>query len=294
MSVAGPVLAACAAMAVVAGVRSAVAGRASGSATWARPSSSGLARRLPGGHALSARIARAGLPLGPNAVVMASAGAGVATALVLLALFRRPLVASLGLIAGVVVLRVVLAAADRRYMRRVADAMPAVAQMLAGAVAAGLSLRQALVRAARDTPDPLGAELRQASAEMELGARVDDALAAMAARLPDPDLGLLVTAILVQRRTGGDLARALRDMSGRLEERARLARELRGATAQARATAWMVAALPVMGAALAEAAAPGLLASTASSPAGIAVLVVSVGLQALGIVIIRRIAAVPA
>jgi tight adherence protein B len=127
---------------------------------------------------------------------------------------------------------------------------------------------------------------------MELGARVDDALAGLAARMPDPDLGLLVTAILVQRRTGGDLARALRDMSARLEERGRLARELRGATAQARATAWMVAALPVMGAVLAEAAAPGLIARTASSPLGVGVLAVSVAMQVLGIVIIRRMAAI--
>ncbi|MBL6633400.1 MAG: type II secretion system F family protein [Thermoleophilia bacterium] len=294
MSLAGPLLAACAAVAMVAGVRSVVAIRPARSTPWAWSSSAGLAMRLPGGGALSVRIRRAGLPVGPDAILLASAGAGVSAALVLLAVFRRPVVASLGLLVGLVVLRVALSAADRRYMRRVGDAMPAVAQMLAGAVAAGLSLRQALIRAARDTPDPLGAELRQAASEMELGARVDDALAAMAARLPDPDLGLLVTAILVQRRTGGDLARALRDMSGRLEERARLARELRGATAQARATAWMVAALPVMGAALAEAAAPGLIARTASSPAGIAVLVASVGLQALGILIIRRIAAVPA
>lgn len=292
MSLAGPLLAAGAAVAAVAGARSVVARAAGGSRPAAARESAGLATRLPGGSALAARISRAGWPVGPDAVLLGSSAVGVVTSVVLVAVLRHPLVALLGLLAGPVSLRLALSGADRRYMRRVADAMPAVAQMLAGAVAAGLSLRQALIRAARDTPDPLGAELRQASSEMELGARVDDALAAMAARLPDPDLGLLVTAILVQRRTGGDLARALRDMSGRLEERARLARELRGATAQARATAWMVAALPVMGAGLAEAASPGLIARTASSPAGIAVLVASVGLQALGIVIIRRIAAV--
>jgi tight adherence protein B len=294
VTLAGPLLAASAAVAVVAGARAVAVARSSRVPATGPRARGALVRRLPGGPAMAARIERGGLPLGPDAVVFASVGLGVGAALVLLVVLRMPVLAPLGLVAGVVALRVALAAADRQYMRRVGDAMPGVAQMLAGAVAAGLSLRQALIRAARDTPDPLGHELRWASAEMELGARVDQALAGLAARLPDPDLGLLVTAILVQRRTGGDLARALRDMSGRLEERARLARELRGATAQARATAWMVAALPVMGAALAEAAAPGLIARTAASPIGIAVLVVSVGLQALGIVIIRRIAMVPA
>ncbi len=293
MSVAGPLMAALAAACAVGGARAVVAARppvpGRRSRRW-----SGVVARVPGGEALAHRLDRAGLPWGPDALVLGAVGVGVATALVLLVVLRRPLVAPVGLVAGVVALRAVVSVADRRYMRRVGDAMPAVAQMLAGAVAAGLSLRQALVRAARDTPDPLGAELRRAADEMQLGARVDAALAGVAGRLPDPDLGLLVTAILVQRRTGGDLARALRDMSGRLEERARLSRELRGATAQARATAWMVAALPVMGAALAEAAAPGLIARTASSPAGLAVIGVSVGLQVVGIALIRRIAAVPA
>jgi tight adherence protein B len=129
---------------------------------------------------------------------------------------------------------------------------------------------------------------------LDLGARVDDALSRLHERLPDADLGLLVTAILVQRRTGGDLARALRDMSSRLEERRRLAREVRGATAQARATAWMVAALPLLGAALAESASPGLIARSLGHGVGLAILIVSVALQAAGVLIIRRIAAVDA
>ena len=70
----------------------------------------------------------------------------------------------------------------------------------------------------------------------------------------------MTTAILVQRRTGGNLALALGRLSDRLEERAQLARELRGATAQARMTAWLVAALPLAGGALTEMVAPGTLA----------------------------------
>ena len=287
--VAGPLLAAASALAVVAGVRSAVR---TGALSPRSGTSGAVLARLPGGAALARRVQAAGLGVDPTLLLAGAIASSITCALVLLLVLRRPMLALPGLLVGVVGLRVVLAAADRRHLRRVGEAMPSVAQMLASAVAAGLSLRQAIVRAARDTPDPLGTELRRASGEMELGARVDDALAGLAQRLPDPDLGLLVTAILVQRRTGGDLARALRDMAARLEERGRLARELRGATAQARATAWMVAALPLVGAGLAEAAAPGLVARTAATPVGAAVLVVAVLLQLAGIAIIRRIAAV--
>ncbi len=79
----------------------------------------------------------------------------------------------------------------------------------------------------------------------------------------------MVTAILVQRRTGGNLARALAALSGRLEERAQLGRELQGATAQARMTAWLVAALPLGGGVLTELAAPGTLARTLGAGPGL-------------------------
>jgi tight adherence protein B len=243
---------------------------------------------------VGARLDRAGAGIGPDAFVACIAGVGVVSALLLFVALRRPVVLLVGPVVALVAWRVALGLLDRTHMRRVADAMPGVALMLGSAVAAGLSLRQAIVRAARDTPDPLGVHLRAVSTELDLGARIDDALSGLHERLPDADLGLLVTAILVQRRTGGDLARALRDMSSRLEERRRLAREVRGATAQARATAWMVAALPLLGAALAESASPGLIARSLGHGVGLAILIVSVALQAAGVLIIRRIAAVDA
>jgi len=245
-------------------------------------------------HTVAARLERAGAGIGPDAFVACIVGVGTVSALLLLVALRRPVVLLVGPVVSLVAWRVALGLLDRAHMRRVADAMPGIALMLGSAVAAGLSLRQAIVRAARETPDPLGVHLRAVSTELDLGARVDDALRRLHERLPDADLGLLVTAILVQRRTGGDLARALRDMSSRLEERRRLAREVRGATAQARATAWMVAALPLLGAALAESASPGLIARSLGHGVGLAILIVSVALQAAGVLIIRRIAAVDA
>ena len=88
---------------------------------------------------------------------------------------------------------------------------------------------------------------RGRSDELALGGRLETALEGSPARVPAHDLRIMVTAILVQRRTGGNLARALAGLADRLEERGQLARELRGVTAQARMTAWLVAALPLAG-----------------------------------------------
>jgi tight adherence protein B len=185
--------------------------------------------------------------------------------------------------------RTLLASADRRYVLRVAGQLPVVAQQLASGLGAGLSLRQSLARAARDAPEPAAAELRRLVAELELGARVEEALGALLERLPDPDLRIMVTAIVVQRRTGGNLARALGELAERLEERIRLARELRGATAQARMTGWIVAGLPLVGGVMAELAAPGLLARTLGRGPGLALLAAAAALILVGTLWIRRI-----
>ncbi len=183
----------------------------------------------------------------------------------------------------------VVRSADRRHLARVEAQLPGVAQQLAAALQAGLSLRQALARAARDAPEPCRQELARAVDELALGSRLEAALEGLAARVPVHDLRIMVTAILVQRRTGGNLARALSGLAVRLEERGQLARELRGATAQARMTAWLVAALPLGAAVMAEVAAPGTLARVLGEGPGLPLLAASLTLYGAGVLWIRRI-----
>ena len=250
---------------------------------------SGPIGRRPAGRRLAARLERGGIGLGADAFVAATVAVALAAAALATAVVRAPTagVAAAAGIAGVAV--ALVRSADRRRLVRLEAQLPGVAQQLAAALSAGLSLRQALTRAARDAPEPVCAELAAAVAELEMGTRLEAALEGLAARVPVHDLGIMVTAILVQRRTGGNLARALATLSGRLEERAQLARELRGATAQARMTAWLVAVLPVGGGLITEIAAPGTLARTLGQGPGPAILVAAVLLYAGGVVAIRRI-----
>ena len=253
-------------------------------AAWHGP----LAAR-PSGQRLGSRLARGGIPLGPDVFVALVAAASVAAAAIGFLALRLPTAAPVA--AGLVVFGAValVRSADARHLARVEEQLPGIAQQITAALAAGLSLRQALTRAARDAPEPARVEFARAVAELELGTRLEAALEGLAERVPAHDLRIMVTAILVQRRTGGNLARALAALSERLEERAQLARELRGATAQARMTAWLVAALPLGGAVMTEIAAPGTLSQTLGQGIGPMLLTVSAGLYALGVLGIRRI-----
>lgn len=285
---AAPVLAAASAAVCVLGIRRLVA--APLSPAWRRgPVAPGLLARTGPGRRLGARLVRGGIPLGPDAFAAVTAAGALACGVLAFIALRTPVAPPMAAATAVAVAVGVVRSADRRYLGRVEAQLPGVAQQLAAALGAGLSLRQSLARAARDAPDPVRAELTRTTAELEMGSRLESALEGLAERVPAHDLRIMVTAILVQRRTGGNLARALGALSERLEERAQLARELKGATAQARMTAWMVAALPVGGGVMTEVAAPGTLARTLGQGPGPVLLLASGALYGAGVIAIRRI-----
>jgi tight adherence protein B len=185
----------------------------------------------------------------------------------------------------------VVAARRRAWRAELAAGAPAVARAMADALAAGHAVRGALAAAAQGggPGSVTGRELRDAVRSLELGERTEVVLERLRARAAHPGWDTLVAAILLQRDAGGDLAALLRAIAGTLEERARLEADARGATAQARFTAWLVVLLPAGAAALAEISRPGFVAGLLASPlsgvlAGLASL-----LALAAVVAIRRI-----
>jgi tight adherence protein B len=159
----------------------------------------------------------------------------------------------------------VLVASRERYRRSVDAGAAAMATALADALSGGHSVRGAVAEAAAGVAGPAGAELRRTAGELALGARTDDALEAMRARVGAHGIDTIVAAMLLQRGAGGDLARLLRDSARALEDHARLEHDARAATAQARFTGLIVVLLPVGGALLAELASPGYLVRLSGS-----------------------------
>ena len=179
-----------------------------------------------------------------------------------------------------------LALRRARRRARLAAAAPVVARSIADALAGGHSVRGAIGAAAGGGVD----ELRAAAAALDAGASTEEVLDRLRRRAGDPGWDTLVAAILLQRDAGGDLARLLRGLAERLEEARRAEADARSATAQARFTAWLVAALPAGAAALAELGAPGYIASLLAEPLTAALVVASLGLQAGAILAVRRLA----
>jgi tight adherence protein B len=182
----------------------------------------------------------------------------------------------------------VLAAARERYRRGVDAGAAGIALALADALAGGHSIRGALAEAANGLRGAPGQELRRVAGELALGAPTDAALEAMRARVRSHGIDTIVAACLLQRRSGGDLARLLRDSARALEDQQRLEREARAATAQARFTGLIVVLLPIGGALLAELASPGYLRSLAGSFLTAWLAGLALAMQVVAAVLIRR------
>jgi tight adherence protein B len=180
----------------------------------------------------------------------------------------------------------------RRWTAALAGGAPVAARSIADALGGGQSIRGAIAEAARvgGAGAASDAELRGCAAALGLGASTTAALDALRQRAGCAAWDTLVAAILLNRDAGGDLAGLLRDLAQDLESSRRVEADARAATAQARFTGWMVAALPAVGALLTELTAPGTLAQIFAQPLALLMAGAALVLQLLGIAAIHRLA----
>jgi tight adherence protein B len=131
-----------------------------------------------------------------------------------------------------------------RRMRRFAEQLPEAIDLMSRGLRAGQALPATIETAAQECDDPLRSVFRRAADEQSFGLPFREAMLNVGRRVPVPDLQFLVTAILVQKETGGNLAQILDKASHVIRERVRVAGQLRIRTAQGRLTGWILVGLP--------------------------------------------------
>ncbi len=193
---------------------------------------------------------------------------------------------------GPFLLAEVLKERRRRWRRSLSAGAPHVARSLADALAGGHAIRGALAEAARagGAGPVVDAELRAAAQALALGERTHAVLERLRDRAGGPGWETVVAAVLLQRDAGGDLAGLLRTLAADLEAAGRAEADAHAVTAQARFTARLVCALPLLGAVLAELAHPGIVRETASGPLGIGLCLTAIVLQGVALLAVRRLA----
>lgn len=123
--------------------------------------------------------------------------------------------------------------------------LPEAIDLMSRALRAGHSIAAAIEIVGEECPEPVCTEFREVYRQQNFGLPLRDALLQLAQRMPLPELGFIVTAILLQRETGGNLVEVLDRTTAVIRERLRIQGEIRIYTAQGRLTGWILSALPV-------------------------------------------------
>lgn len=238
---------------------------------------------------LKVLLTHAGSSMSVGAAVLACAGTGFGFGLACFLGFHIPLLAATAAVAGSAVPYVLLRMKRGRRLKGFNAALPDAIDLMARSLLAGHSMGSSIELVAEQSPEPLAFEFVQVYQQQRLGLQFRDALLQMGTRVPSRDLQFLITAILVQKETGGDLTEILTRASYVIRERVRIEGEVRTHTAQGRLTGWILALLPVALLALISLITPGYSNMLFHDPIGQKMLYAGAILIVIGALIIRKI-----
>ena len=234
-------------------------------------------------------IDRAGLSINIGTVVLGSLFLGV----VMIAVMRNiqpSLLVALGFGAAASCVPVLyLRRAGQKRLSTFEEQFPEAIDLMARALRAGHALTTSLQMVGEEVPDPVGTEFKLLFDQQNYGMSLPDALKAFAARVPILDARFFVTALLTQRETGGNLAEVLDNLASVVRERFKVKRQVRVISAHGRITGLVLAVLPPAVAAVMLVTSPGQIRVLVDDPLGLQMTMVGVGLQIVGVLIIRRI-----
>ena len=169
------------------------------------------------------------------------------------------------------------------------ELFPEAIDTLARAVRAGHAFTTALELIANELTEPVASEFRKLFEEQKFGLPVRDALMNLAERMPLVDVKFFVTAVMLQRETGGNLAEILDNLSYVIRERFKIMRQVRVYTAQGRLTMMLLMGLPPVIVVTMLLTSPAFIHPLFADPIGHALVVAGIVLQTLGYFVIRKI-----
>lgn len=167
--------------------------------------------------------------------------------------------------------------------------LPDTLELMSRGLSAGHAFTESLHMVATEMPEPIAGEFGKTYEEQNLGLSYKLALKNMTARIPLLDLRLCVTAILIQRETGGNLAEILEKVGHTIRERFRIIEDLKTLTTSSRLSAWLLCALPLIIALMVNFMNPDYMDPLWTDPRGQKLVYVAAGMQLTGMLIIRKI-----
>lgn len=201
----------------------------------------------PGVEALARLVRRSGCAHSVAEVMALSAGLGLATAL--LTGVISSLAWPVALLLGALTFSTPALWLYRRQQKRRArfeDQLPEALDFMTRALRAGYGLSVAMGMVGDELPQPLGVEFKTTFDQINLGMSFEEAMAEMADRVDSPDLNFLVIALMIQRKTGGNLTELLTSLAKTVRERIKLKGKVRVLASEGKLSGVLIGALPIV------------------------------------------------
>lgn len=237
---------------------------------------------------LDTLVSQADMHITVSRLLMFCIGTAVMAGLATYTVMNAPFALGISFIAGLLPLLQV-ALKRRKRLRKFNAQLPDTLDLLSRSLSVGHAFSESLNQVASEMPDPISTEFRITFEEQKLGLSTKVALDRLTERVPLSDLRLCVTAMHIQRETGGNLAEILERVAQTIRERFRLMEDFRTMTTSARGSAWILCGLPFVLVFVLTALNPNYMAPLLHDPRGHMAIGAAIVLQLMGMLVIKKI-----
>lgn len=244
---------------------------------------------------LRLRIERAGLDIEPRTYWIASAVCAVVSAALAKAFIPAsagglaPLLLIVALfVGGFGVPRFALSKLTGRRQKKFAAELANAIDVIVRGIKSGLPLNECLAMIAKESPEPVASEFREVVEEQRVGMPLSEALDRLTRRIPLAEVKFLAIVVAIQQQSGGNLAEALSNLSSVLRDRFKMAAKVKALSAEAKASAMILGALPPGVMLMVQVSSPEYIAPLLTTRTGNIFIAVGLVWMGIGIMVMRK------
>jgi tight adherence protein B len=242
---------------------------------------------------LRLRLQRAGLRISPKVFWLVSVLCGLSLALIVTWTLpptstRQLLAIAAGIVGTFGLPRWVLSKLTKRRQSKFLAEFANAIEIVVRGVKSGLPLNECLVTIANESPQPLGGEFREVVDQQRVGVSLSEALDRLTTRMPLAEVKFLTIVIAIQQQAGGNLSEALGNLAGVMRDRFRLQMKVKALSAEAKASAFVLASLPPAVMFMVYGASPDYIMPLFATRTGNVMLMFSACWMLLGVFVMKR------
>ena len=238
---------------------------------------------------LESRLIQAGLSFTVRDFWVGSGIIGVVSVVVAL-LLRAPILAAIGIgfASGLGVPRWLLSTLAKGRAKKFTEEFPNAIDIIVRGIKSGLPVHDCMRLIAAESPEPLAKEFKKLMESIAVGTSIDQALEKMYDRMPTSEVRFFSIVLAIQQKTGGNLAEALNNLSIVLRARKLLREKIKALSGEAVASAFIIGSLPPGIGLMVTITSPGYMNPLINDPRGHVILGIGIGMEMLGIFVMRR------